>query len=500
MAATTLSGMISNIVQEVITPKIDLMMLRVSPFFRHVFRDSRGVENDPRIGRDWKVLRTFTLGLAGASEFASMAGSATADPGSAVGYQAYSQVEVWPGLPEATAPAYVQRTITLKKLKVTMYVPVTIMRAARLGASIGDQVERTIDATAMRVAYDKANAFLSSTPGTNRVGTLATFLSDGTDISSSGVAVDLGISGEATASIRKFTSGMRVDLYKKSAPSVRVNSEPVFVDVCNPFTKADGSTAVTSGGGSIKLFTLGTSTVTMDATDYDITLRNCGREAGGNTTNMPTALEEVIVSDASIADWGISTADYPMLGSLVRDLGSAVLTEGQLLKHVAHYFHARGAVNMFDSLWSTAGVWAGYFNNLDSSFQIERNGTLLKVKGGAAEEVTFSLYGQNFACKADPMLPSGTIWGLKLGDQNWSMVTPPRVPRTSKSPVFDPGIEFLAPIMSGTGSIFQGYKKVGGADAGATTDFMEAPAEHPYECMPEVVPGMKLTGATEFYG
>ena len=148
----TISSTISNVVQEVLTRKIDTLMLRVSPFFRNVFRDSRGVENDPRIGRDWKIIRTFTLGLSGATEFAAMAGADIADVGSAVGYKAYSNVETWPGLPESTAPAYVQRTILLKKMKINMHVPLTLMRAALMGASIGDQVERTVDTTALRVA------------------------------------------------------------------------------------------------------------------------------------------------------------------------------------------------------------------------------------------------------------------------------------------------------------------------------------------------------------
>ena len=294
---------------------------------------------------------------------------------------------------------------------------------------------------------------------------------------------------------------MRVDLYATAAPTVRLNTAAVYVDMTHPWTNADG-TDVTTGGGAIKLAVLGTGNdVTLtDARVYDITLRNCGREAGGSSLNTPTSLEQVIVASGNIADWGISATTYPALASLIRDLGGAVLTEGLLMKYVAHYLHARGAVDMFNDLWSTAGVWATYFNNLDASFQIERNGALLKVKAGAAEEMSFSLYGTTLGCKADSMLPTGTVWGLKTDDQNWSMTTPPRIRRTARSPVFDPGVEFIAPLMTGTGSIFQGYKKVGGADAGATTDFLEAPAEHPYECIPEVVPGLKLTTVAEHYG
>ncbi len=92
------------------------------------------------------------------------------------------------------------------------------------------------------------------------------------------------------------------------------------------------------------------------------------------------------------------------------------------------------------------------------------------------------------------------MYGLKVGGGNWSHLTPPRIPGTGRNPMFDGGVEFIAPYINGTGSIFQGMRKVGGADAGATTDFLEAPAYHPYELVPEQICGMKLTGATEFYG
>jgi len=493
---TTIMGSISNIVQEVITPKIDLLTLQVSPFFRHVFRDSRNVTTNPHIGRDWKVIRTFTTGLGGAVEFGSLAGGDMQSVGSATGYQAYNQVETWPGLPESVAPAYVQRTITLKKMKVNMHVPFTIMRAAKLGASIGDQLERTINATALNVAYAKSNAFLASAPTSGYAGVIGQFTSDSAGgsrtISSSGLQVTL----DTGSSIRRFCSGQRVDLFEEGNDT-RLNSEPVFVDIVDGF--GTSASPITDGGGTLKLFHLGSNTTVCAAgTQYDIVPRNSGRETG--TLNMPTSLSDIIVDSSNIADWGISASNYTLLKSMIRDLNNAVLTEGLLLKFIAHYVHARGTMYMFDDLWSTAGVWAGYFNNLDSAYTIERNGTVLKVRGGVAEEVTFNLYGNSFGCKADAMLPTNIVWGLKTSDQNWSMVVPPRLPSTGRSPVFDPGMEFLAPLAYGGKSIFMPYRKVGGADAGAFTDFLEAPAEHPYEIMPEVVCGMKLTGVKEFYG
>ena len=491
----TVTDTISQIVQETLTPKIDLLMLKLSPFFQQVFRDSRNVKNDPNIGKDWKVLRTFCLGLAGATEWASMTGpdvlhNDNDGASGAPGYQVYGGVETWPGLTEATAPAYVRREVTLKRLKVTMYVPLTIIRAAMLGSSIGDQMEKTIDATAMRVAMDKCNAFFAKTISGGK-NVLGQFTASSTNISSTGAQITLN----SGSSIRRFASGMRVDLFTQGS-GTRLNNDPVFVDVVDPF--GTSGSPVTTGGGTIKLFHVGAATTSIASGTIDIVPRNSGRENGASSSNMPTPLEDILIDTGNV--YGVSVDNYPILKSLVRDLGGLTLTESTLIKHCAHYYHARGDLFAFDHLWSTAGVWAGYFNNLDGYYQIERNGAVSNVKAGVADKVTFSLYGHTLSCAADPWIPTGTVYGLKMNDGNFSMVVPPRIRRTATSPVFDPGIEFLAPLFSNTGSIFQGYKKVGGADAGATTDFLEAPGEHPYEIMPEYIPGMKLTSAAEFYG
>lgn len=495
----TLGSYISEVTEEVFMPSVEMLTMKVSPLFRYFFKDSRGVTNDPSLGRDWKFIKHFGLGLSGATEFAPMAGGDMADVGTAVGYRAPSQMQTWPSASESTMTSYTSRSVTLKRMRVAMYIPLDLLRAAQMRASIEDQASRIIEGTAKRVAYDKANAFLAGTPAAGRVGTLGSFTKVGTEnITSTPVSVDLA----SGSSIRRFASGMRCDLYNSTAPGVRINTDPVFVDVCHPFIKADAATAVTDGGGTIKLSHLGAGSTTLtDGQTYDITLRNCGREAGAGSTHMPTSLESIIVASGNIADWGISATTYPDLASLVSDLSGAVLTESILLKFIAHYYQKRGGANMFDSLWSTAGVWAAYFNNKDAQFAIERNGALLNVKDGVAEGASYSLYGQTFAFRSDPLLPTGSVWGLKIGDRNWQMKTPPRIRDSKTHKLFDYSIEWLTPLMNGGGDIWEGHKKVGGADAGVATDVLEALGECCYEiCPDEVIPGLKLTNAAEYYG
>jgi len=487
----TATSMLSNITREMIQPYIDYVTLETSQFCGELMKTSGGVWRDPQTGRDWKVIRNFALGVGGAVEMAPIAGPDIADVGSAVGYNVLQKVQTWPGLGEATQPAYLQRELTLKKLLVTMYIPLTVIKLAQMRACIGDQFGMTIKATARNVAYHRCNNFLGST--TNTLGTFTSGTSE--SISSTGLQVTLN----AGSSIRRFTNGQRVDIFLNTGPGyVRKNSYPIFVGNVDAF--GTSASPVTSGGGTLKLYHVGAATTALaNATDYDIVPRNSGREFGSSThATMKTSCLDDYLKDSGTVQ-GVDVDNVTEIKSMVRTLSGAPLSGGKLLEYVSHYLHARGGLDGIDSLWAQAGVWAAYFNSLNSEFTIERNGALVEVKDGVRQGASFSLGGYSLPFRTDSWLPEKTVYGLKTRG-NWTLIVPPKYPGSKSHPAFDGAIEFVWPMMNDGNGIFGGYRKVGGADAGAFTDILEAPGEHFFEITPEKIPGLKLTEVGHLYG
>lgn len=484
----TVTSMLSDIVAATLQPQLDIVTLESSSFMGNLYKSSKGVWTNPRVGKDWKVTRNFALGLAGGVEMGSMAGPDVSDVGSAVGFNVYNQVDTWPGLGETTVPAFLTRELTLKKMKVTAYVPSTVMRLAALKASIGDEMSLTIKGLARNILYNRAGMFLSDS--NSSLGSFTTGGGGGT-ISSSGLQVSLN----SGSSIRRFTSGLRVDVFA-TGTSTRLNTAPVFVDTVDAF--GTSGSPVTSGGGTLKLYQVGTASTVLGATTtYDIALRNSGRELATPSAKTPTSLNTVIVDTGS--PYGINVDNVPELKSLCRDLGGATLTGGQLLKYIGHYVHARGGLDGIDSLWAQAGVWNAYYNSLNTEFTIERNGAIVNVKDGFAKQASYSTGGYNLPFMVDSWFPENTVFGLKTKN-NWTLITPPRIAGTGASAAVDNSVEFMWPLMNGGSDIFGGYRKVGGPDAGAFTDFMEAPGEHCFEIACESLPGIKLTNVADYYG
>lgn len=488
----TVSDSLQKVIQEVFVPKVDAFKNELSPTHQMIKRSAKEPYRD-KIGRDWKVVWPFRLGLAGAVEFSSVAGPNIAtDPSTPAppGFQLYQDLETWPGIDETTVPGFAQRTITLKKMKIQMLFPLQIARAGQLEANVADQVEHTIEGTAQNVAMQECGAWWSKSQSTGSLtGIVATVLGSATTISSAGTTLTVDgtalTSGEVGSSIRRIEAGARYDLYRKS-DAVKMNIAPVFADV------VDGNDASTEG--TIKLYTYGPA-ITIAAVDYVLIPRN-------SSGVVPTSLEDTIKSSGSI--FGVPIASYPHIKSVIRDVNGAI-DENTLLKYTAKYNHSKGGMFAMDSLVAGEGVWSKLYSHFMftapstnvPNIRFERNGSMVKLDNmGIAEEVSFMLFGRKLRCIVDSWAPAKTMYGLKLNN-NWQVVRPPRVPGTGTHPAFDSAVEFVALWATQGRSIFLPFYQVGGGNAGAFTNMQQAPAEMWYEYLCQTPCGMKLTRLTE---
>jgi hypothetical protein len=490
MAVTNVTDMLSDITAQTLQPTIDRIMIEVSNLLGYMTKSSKGVWQNPDIGRDWKVTRSFEVGLGGSIEPAGIDGPSvydTSDPGL---FNVYNQVETWPGLGESTSPAYITREIALKRQKINMHIPHLVLKLAGLRAHIGQHMEATIRATAKQVAHFRANAFISAGSRSQ----IGEFKSGGADtISPSGLQVTLADGFPAN----RFANGQRVDIFPQD-DDTRVNSEPVFIGRIDPF--GTSASPIENSGGTMYLYTVSGSYDLGAATDYDIVPRNSGREllagAGSASARMPATLLSHFIDTGTIH--GIDVTKLTELKSMVRDLSGAVLTGNRLLKLLGHYLQARPGMNGVDGLWAQIGVWNAYFNTLGAEFTIERGGQVVEVNDGFAKNAGYSIGGMKIPFMTDSWLPEGKVVGMKTRN-NWTLLTPPRYKGSSSQAMFDGGVEFLWPMFGGKG-IFAPYRKTGGPDAGAFTDFVEAPGEIWYEIVPEKIGGILLEDCASLYG
>jgi len=488
----TVGSILTNLTTPTLQPLVDYYGADASNFMKNLMKSSKGVWMNPEIGRDWKVTRTFALGMGGAVEMAGITGPDVANVGSAVGYQVLQKVETWPGMGEAVMPSYAQKELTLRKMKVSIYIPSLVLKLIQLRAHIGNHFDAVLKGTAKNIGYMRNNLFLAG--ARNEIGSF-TVPGGGGNISSTGYQVTLASGG----AIGRFNSGQRWDIFPNGS-NARQNTVPVFSDNVDPF--GTSASPVETGGGYVKLYHTGGDVTALAAGTYDLVPRNSGRELAvwpAVSARVPTTFNSMFV-DTGALPYGIGTAEnFPIFKSMVRTLGGKVMTTAHLLKFVGHYQDARPGMDGIDSLWARPGVWASHFNASNAEFNIERNGQIVSLKDGQAVGAGFSLGGYALPYKSDSALTDNTVYGTKSRN-NWTLIVPPRYKNAGSSAEIDGAIEFMWPVMSGGREIFTGYRKVGGADAGAFTDAMEAHGEHWFEVASENIPGLKITDVHSLYG
>lgn len=541
--ATNLFQMVSAITKEVLNDKIMKFAYEKSPLFRRIFPDSKGVFFDDKIGRNWKGIQTFRTGMAGGTKWIGVPGAGSTNLNN-IGSTTNSQINLYganilyPNRNQAPTPGYGQIVYQMKQMLGNLYVPLELVQMAELGASIGEQLAATIEGTAETVAHD-------------RILTLFRQLSSGTTISSTGhligncspsitfsvpasAAVGYSVPGRflqdtggndavftlGSGSVRRLRPGTRVDLYAQGSATKIIGD--LYVDVTDEFE------------GTFKLLvsTLASATTTTISTStvLDLVIPNSGRDS--TTSNLPTALDEIITNStgSSGTPYGIDFGTYPQFKSYVA--AGVEFTEQMLFRELGTYIGARGR-DIPDTFAATPGVWVRYFTTISNNASFYRwtqQGKPIDFKnlGPAAladneAGFQFNAYGRVFDLIADPWLAGGfpdtdstasgnVMYGLTTRNRNFKMKAPPRLPGSKTRAPVDNSIQFLSGVLlPGASSIFLPsmaasnfhiYSATGAATASGVgyTNFMEAPFYCLYEIVPDVIPGMKLTGMTEAYG
>ncbi len=507
--AYTVTDSVQKIWQALFRPLVDHFLPQISPTWKDI-QTQGGRSAFPEvngIGLDWKVIWPFEIGMAGAAEFAPIAGPDIAtNPATPAppDFGALLDTETWPGMLESTIPTFFQKTITLKRIKGNVHIPFQLMQLAQIKpAMVADPVEGIIRGWGRRLSHTMCAGFFAQadnlgTPKNVCLGSFTAVTGDGLTINTTGIPVHLDPAGTTYGvanSIARFGPGMRVDVYLQGSDT-RLNTLPVFVGKCRGYNRT------ATYAGHITLYSpYGNACTLTNGYVYHLTLRNCGKEAATTTSYLPTCLKDLIKTTSGTI-FGINVASYPQFQS-VSSSTAMVPTEVNISKYLAEQEQFASDLNdesmKPDTFLMTPGVMARFFQDAQAShLRIVNSGQALDMSGGVKAEINYTLFDREYTFKSERWLPQkyGLICKMK---NNWQVVRPPRIPKAGSNPAIDPGFEFLAPLW-GNNSIFMHAPQVGGGTSAAFTGMGQAPCQMIYEVLPKSFGGwFEFTNLTEAY-
>lgn len=551
--ATGMIATVSAMVEQKLMRRVDYIEKDNSPVYKRIVGTSQGVMQQAW-GNDWLIRKIFRTGLAGSIDpgrgigysqaASSAAGSvlnaalATADT-AAPNFNIYGTgvQQVWPGAGDSPSPGWFQWQVNLRKSLGSMFIPVDLIRTAELGASIGDQLEATVDATAENIALFKCNAFMadgaiitakgaSGFTLTLSDGVLGTSVavSSGSLTTGTSITVTLEATSTSGGSIRRFADGQRVSLIGATATDDQVRilntAGALYVSsvdgLANTFklVNVTGSTVTIETTAGYNRFAIvpykAFNGVTVEAANdfYETGAAVALTAARTVESWLPHGYAKIFkasgeVYGTGVASTGIDVARHPFAKSYIPAALGSALDENQMLRYLARITHAR-PTNLRPDLWAfSEGALAALFGTLSSSSsymqpQVQRNGQKLDMSQLGTDGVVKVYFGGGFSAEivADPWIGHGKCIGFVTRNGNFKQYTAPRMPNAGSKAGFDPLIEWASPILGSAAGIFQGTRNT----SGQSTDMLEAPFSFYYQIVPDIIPGVVLSGLSEDYG
>ena len=488
MSITVVASIQNKLKEELAMVKHDLLPDE-DPVFSQIRSSSFGVGAKDDIGRNFQVKHAFITSLAGAFKWVAETGDAMSETPNlynavtavaANGYyptQMVSPSRVFPTAGQATLPGIVHRTLTLTQGMGTIALPIHVLQADVLSASILKYVAVLIKQCARLTALTEALSFYE-TDGYGGICTMAATPTVGSGDYDGEISFTVD-----TGRIGRLYPGMLVNFLDATNSYAALGTYPgvvVYVDYAN-------KTAVVKAS-------------VTDRTDLD----GCDTgdvvvpwDSGGATFQGPSGLEDWIkdisattVRQSTESIFGLPLSLYPQLGSMVAAVSDS-LDESTLNKYFGGFDDAYGSWVKLDTILTTGGVTREFIDQAEDLGIFQRQGAALNLKGGFGE-VGYVYDGRPIRWVTSRYCAAGTLYGVKLGENNIARYVPPAIPGTGREGAFPGEIQFAAPL-GGASGIFLPDRN----GDGAITEYLVAP----YFCFQEKAPmlpqSIKLTSLTE---
>ncbi len=491
-AVSTLKGL-DKIIREDLMFQERVIEPRVDGIFSKMYDTSEGVvAGGGRVGSTsggFTVIHTFATGVAGAFRNLAAGGDNDIDPDITGQSIMYSPSVTFPSATDATAPGYVQKTITLVEGLGVFALPLHLIMAEQLDATIAKPVSLTIKGTAKNVAQSEANNFYASDGSNIAIATIVKGVNSSgnpsvtfanANATDDEMTIAFGTVADVTGRVGRFYPGMTCDIFKSDFTTKRATGTLIVTNV----DYVDRTVQLVSITG------INLNTLTQEAGDHVVLW-----DSGNDTSNLafgPSGIDKWTVNDSS-SIFGIDQTTHSQFNSVVTAVNN-VLDQAVLDTNVGAFYDAYSDMCDLDSFITTAGVINNYIENTDGLWRYERHNTgALKLKEGWTS-FDYTYQGRDFELLQSRYVSNGILYACKLADQNLKRYVPPRIPSAGSRSEFAPEIQWLGPIV-GSNSIFLPARN----SSAKLTRFVEAPFFCQREVCPEQLQGIKLTGLTELF-
>lgn len=509
MAATTGSFFATqqDRIEEIISSNIHFFLPGLDPIFRDTISTSIGVLPANELGRDLKILRVYTGGLAGVIEeaaprdnFILYGDDQNTTLGAKLGLMGIDNV--WPDPRKGPNAKPYRLGIGLNGKLTNLMLTLGEMRAEATPAFIGQYIAPKMKAFARNVALAYCNAFYLDQ---------AEFYKLSSASAPSAVTTSSGLhtwTFEPTnLAVNRFHVGMRVDYFdstgttlQNAVSAARVDVYVVAVDpLLNKVTLAGRHATAPSGwdGGAMVAGDIVVYANSGDATVFTNVagIHSWLKGGSGGNDNFLLGAER----DTSNA---IDVTVHPEFKSFTKAVNGP-LTEARLRLYDDAWQRAKSQYGQtIDTFIASGGVWRAYEEQKISREWIDRTNRLSSLNSegseGAYGEFKFTVNGRTVQGYTSNYVKNETVYGIRKNN-NWKRVVPPSPKGFRNDPGSEGGVpfSFIAGAITGLATNQLPIYKTD-ATINQVTEGVQLPGEVRMQLVPWEQPsGMLLTAVTE---
>ncbi len=533
--------------QQVVSETIGMFMAKLDPVWSDLVKTSQGVGKVNDIGRDLRIIRPYTGGYAGVIEEAYgnqtyqnesvLYGGTTQSYGNKLFAQ--SATQIFPDALEGMNQSMFWLAIPMRARVTNLAVSLGESQMEANPNVIGQVLGPKIKAFAKHVAHYVCNSWwadptkggpLGSFKGASTIGTAEAGLVNwnSTNKSYEGYLADPVAYPGALNTIERMAPGMRVDVYEDGAtttfangpantdalrvnaiydtPYARIKAVIAAVDELSNRIEIRLDSSVSyagtngngrSNGGLVagRCYWILPANVTKASTGYRLpaNIHSWAKfgDSNGSTNNANNCLLGADRDDAT----AINVNVHPEFKSY-RKQSVGTLTEHKLRLYLHRFHVAKGRYGMeIDTLVASDGVWINYEGQKIGQFSIDRTAKTSSIENeGSRGGFKFTFDGKSYEGLTSQYIERGTVWGIKLGGNNFKKYVPPSPKGTTKDGL-EAGLpfEFVLPALTGGSTNKWPVMAVSGSST-HLTEFSQMPGMLRMQLVPDQPAAFKLEG------
>ena len=543
MATANLFSTHADRIEEVINKNIDVMLPGVDPVWENMVTTSQGVGPADALGKDYKILRVFQTGMTGILESGKPVDDfgLFGDDSTTIGSRLHRQTltQTFPDPINGPNQLPYRLGVPMRSMVSNIMFTLGELQAEATPSFIGQIIAPKLEGFARNISQTLCNTWYQNQNENYRLAGVASATTSGSGpykcvVTLDNNAVDrfyvgqriviidgtqdadiAGNSAEDAFVVRTAVGGAGAsvvqEVYVESVDEL--TGQVTFISEANTFTTNNSSGAAITVGDQILM----AGSVTFSTTNAGGTYNAVKCVAASSSTSNLTGIAGVnhwlkvtgnLMGDDAVSGEEVSVTEHPEHRSFKYSNSSALLTEHTLRQLLRRYHAAKSKYGYYiDTLVASDGVWLGYESTKIGREMIDRTGRLSSLssqgsEGGEGYDSGFSFTcdGKTYKGHTSTYVEGNTMYGLRLGGQNWKKYVPPDYSGLSNmdgAPGYAP-FKFVAGALTGTStSQLPIYDSSASGNRNRVTEGSQMPGMLRMQVVPEQFSMMKITDIAE---